>query len=357
MNSWEKWLRRAAVRLLGQGPRSLAQDSAGDLGAELLASFKGEDFAAPSSAENTPEFSFDVASWPCEMRREPSVDVWRMRKAGIYGEDGVIYDRRTRQALQETTNYWRTEPRNHPVFALPRAKPVQHFGGRSIFLGGLGGQTFYHFLVENLPKLTGLKPWLDKADRIVVQRYIEPTKEAWLRQAGCKLPIVWLKGLEHFTFDELFFCAPIVDDCRPGPGALRRLRELVACGVSNGKTNRRRCVWASRLGAQARRVDWEQCLIDNLPSGWEVVDFAASTPAQAVELGSEIRAFAGIHGAAFSNLGLWEPKVKVLEVYTTKEPPWYPTISMSAGHEHFTKFAKGEETIPEIVDALKVIGA
>lgn len=351
------FLRRAAVRLFGQGPRSLARESARELGAELLTSFPGEDFAAPSSAEVTPDLQFAVSDWAKEPRREPSVEVWRMRMAGIYGEDGVIYDRRTRQALRETTNYWRTEPWNHPVFQLPRAKPVQHFVGRSIFLGGLGGQTFYHFLVENLPKLTALQPWLDQADRIVVQRYIEPTKEAWLRQAGCKLPIVWLKGLEHFTFDELFFCAPIVDDCRPGPGAVRRLRELVACGVSNGKTNRRMCVWASRLGAHARRVDWEQRLIDNLPSGWEVVDFAAMTPAQTVKLGTEIRAFGGIHGAAFSNLGLWEPGVKVLEVYTTNEPPWYPTISMSAGHEHFTKFAKGEETIPEIVDALKVIGA
>jgi capsular polysaccharide biosynthesis protein len=98
-------------------------------------------------------------------------------------------------------------------------------------------------------------------------------------------------------------------------------------------------------------------LIDNFPSGWEVVDFAALTPAQTVKLGTEIRVFAGIHGAAFSNLGLWEPGVKVLEVYTTKEPPWYPTISMSAGHEHFTKFATDKGTIPEIVDALKVIGA
>jgi capsular polysaccharide biosynthesis protein len=190
-----------------------------------------------------------------------------------------------------------------------------------------------------------------------VQRYIEPTKEAWLRHAGCGLPIQWLSSLDHFTFDELVFCAPIVADCRPGPGALRRLREVARWAEAEPRADRTRCIWASRLGAHARPVEWEQRLIENLPSGWEAVDFAALTPAQAVEQGSEIRAFAGIHGAAFSNLGLWAPGVKVLEVYTTKEPPWYPTISMSAGHEHFVKFAKGEETIPETVDALKKIGA
>ena len=69
-----------------------------------------------------------------------------------------------------------------------------------------------------------------------------------------------------------------------------------------------------------------------------------------------MRVFAGIHGAAFSNLGLWAPGVKVLEVYTTKEPPWYPTISMSAGHEHFVKFAKGERVLPEVLEKLKEMG-
>jgi len=279
-----------------------------------------------------------------------------MRTAGIYGEDGVIYDRRTRQALRETTNYWRTEPWNHPVFQLPRAKVVQHFGGRSIFLGGLGGQTFYHFLVENLPKLTAMQPWLDQADRIVVQRYIEPTKEAWLRHANCGLPIQWLSSLDHFTFDELVFCAPIVNDCRPGPGALRRLREVARCGEAEPRADRTRCIWASRLGAHARPVEWEQRLIESLPSGWEVVDFAALTPEQAVKFGDQIRAFAGIHGAAFSNLGLWAPGVKVLEVYTTKEPPWYPTISISAGHKHFVKFATDKGVIPEMLEKMKEMG-
>jgi capsular polysaccharide biosynthesis protein len=349
-------IRRLAVRLFGEGPRTLARGSAGRLGAELLASSEGVEFAAPAVAEVTSNLSFAVSQWPSQTRREPSVDVWRMQTAGIYGEDGVIYDRRTRQALQETTIYWRREPRQHPVFELPRAKPVQHFPGRSIFLGGLGGQTFYHFLIENLPKLSALAPSLQDADRIVVQRYIEPTKEAWLRHAGCQLPIQWLQSLEHFTFDEVIFCAPIVADCRPGPGVLRRLREVARGHESAQRKNRTRCIWATRLAAHARPVKWEQRLIDNLPAGWEVVDFAKLTPLEAIEMGREIRFFAGLHGAAFSNLGLWESGIKVIEVYATKEPPWYPTISMSAGHEHFVKFAKDETAIPGILEAIQAMG-
>jgi capsular polysaccharide biosynthesis protein len=344
------------VRLFGEGPRALARGNAGRLGAELLASSEGDEFAAPAVADVTPKLPFAVSQWPTDIRREPTVAVWGMQAAGIYGEDGVIYDRRTRQALQETTIYWRREPRKHPVFELPHAKPVQHFPGRSIFLGGLGGQTFYHFLIENLPKLSALAPWLQDAERIVVQRYIEPTKEAWLGHAGCQLPVQWLQSLEHFTFDELIFCAPIVADCRPGPGALRRLREVVGVQRATGRQGRTRCIWASRVGAHARPIKWEQRLINNLPSGWEVVDLATLKPQEAIELGSQIRVFAGLHGAAFSNLGLWEPGMKVLEVYTTKEPPWYPTISMSAGHEHFVQFAKDETAIPGILEAIRAIG-
>lgn len=342
------WLRRAAVLLFGQGPRALAGGGAETLGAELLYRKEGRAFDAPAVEKVRPELPARVAEWPVEHRKEPPVQVWRMREAGIYDENGVVYDRRTRRAVREMTEFWWTTPERNPVFQLPRAKAVRHFPGRTVFLGGLGGQTFYHFLVEILPKLRAMAPWLQDAERLVVQRYIEPTKETWIRHAGCQLPIEWLVSLSHFTFDELIFCTPIVTDCRPGPTAIEDLRAVVGCRVSFPGARRTRCVWASRLRAGARRAEWEKQLIENLPAPWEVVDFSELTPGEAIDLGNEVAAFAGLHGAAFANLALWPPGVEVLEVYTGPNAPWYPCLSMTAKQRHRVFFAEDESSLGEI---------
>jgi capsular polysaccharide biosynthesis protein len=358
MMSVEEWLRRAVVRFLGEGPRCLAKGEAATLGVEILSSSESGVFEnAPAVNEVTPDLPVSVSAWPSVPLREPPLQVWRMRGAGIYGGDGVIYDRRTRRALRETTNYWFVDPEDHPVFKLPRAKPVQHFSGRSIFLGGLGGQTFYHFLIEGLPKLGALAEWGKNADRIIVPRYIESTKEAWLRHAGCRLPIVWLDSLSHFIFDELVFCMPVVADCKPGPGLLGKLRKVVGTQHPDSDVVRKRCVWASRVGPHARSVEWEQDLISALPPSWEVVDFGALKPWEAIDLGAQVRAFAGLHGAAFSNLGLWNPGVKVLEIYTRPNLTWYPSISLAAGHQHYVQFADDKGAVPRLIKTLEEFGA
>jgi hypothetical protein len=341
-------LRRAAVRLFGQGPRKLAKGGAETLGAELLSTEEGREFYGPAVEKVQPELPECVKDWPVALRQEPPVQVWRMRNAGIYDENGVVYDRRSRQAVREMSAFWWTSAEQNPVFQMPRAKKVRHFPGRSVFLGGLGGQTFYHFLVEILPKLQPLGPWLPGAERLIVQRYIEPTKVTWLQHAGCDLPIEWLNSLSHFTFDELIFCMPIVTDCRPGPGALQVLRSVVGGDAWSGSPPRTRCIWASRLGVHAHRAEWEKRLIENLPSPWEVVDFAEISPQEAIDLGREVKAFAGLHGAAFSNLALWSPGVEVLEVYTGPNAPWYPCLSMTAKHNHRVVFAEGEASVPGI---------
>jgi capsular polysaccharide biosynthesis protein len=358
MMSMEEWLRRSMVRFFGEGPRCLAKGEAATLGAEMLSSSEPGVFQnAPVVNEVTPDLPASVSAWPCAPLREPPIQVWRMRDAGIYGGDGVIYDRRTRQALRETTNYWFVDPQDHPVFKMPRANKPERFAGRSVFLGGLGGQTFYHFLIEGLPKLGALSAWMQDAERIVVPRYIEATKEAWLRKAGCRLPIVWLDSLSHFVFDELVFCMPVVADCKPGPGLLNELRKVLGIPEASHHGTRERCVWASRLGPHARNVDWEQDLIDALPPSWEVVDFGALKPQEAIDFGARVQAFAGLHGAAFSNLGLWNPGIKVLEIYTRPNLTWYPAISLAAGHHHYVKFAHDKGAVPVLIKALEEFSA
>jgi capsular polysaccharide biosynthesis protein len=343
-------VRRAVTLALGEGPKRIASLAPRGEECALLLEEPGESFTAPASPQVSPDLPSPVSAWPQTKVTAPVRRIWSVQQAGLFDDDGVIYDLRTRAAFVETLTYWHRPPGRHPALALRRGRPARVLEGTSIFLGGLGGQTFYHFLVENLPKISWLRPWLAQADRIVVQNYLEPTKAAWLRHVGMPLPVEWLNPLDHFHCERLIFCTPLVADCLPGVETIARLRQLTRPSAEIKR--RHRFVWATRRNNAVRNVSWEEDLQRRLPAGWEIIDFAQLTPAETIALGEECAGFAGLHGAAFANLALWREGIRVLEVYTQSHAPWYPCLSLSAGHQHEIIFANSPNGIPEIVQRL-----
>lgn len=351
--SWRDcwFLRRSAVRLFGQGPRVLAPGDPATVGAELLRSDQPPPFNAPACREVTANLPACVADWPLASHMPAAGQVWRLHEAALYDDDGVIYHRPTRRALRETLVYWKIPPHRHPALGLPRVLPARNLPGITLFLGGLGGQTFYHFLVENLPKLALLQPWLATAERILVQNYLEPIKLAWLHRIGVTLPVEWLAPLDHIHCETLLFCTPLVDDCRPSPRIVATLRQLLGVPVVPPAPRSRR-IWATRINHAARPAPWEKNLVEHLPAGWEVIDLARLSPDELLALGREVAVFAGLHGAAFANLALFPSGVRVLEIYTRPHEAWYPCLSLSAGHHHEVAFADSAASIPALAQRL-----
>lgn len=336
MERLDHWpLRRLAVRFLGQGPRTIG--SVRDI-AQPLVRKPGGALQAPASGLNvTPDLPGEVANWPQVIQNAPGIALYLLDEVGIYDDDGALYDLRTRRAFVETLHDWSASPRRHPALALPFVKPARKLKGLSLFLGGLGGQTFYHFLIDNLPRLTLLSRLYPDARRIIVQDHIAANKIAWLRHAGCDLPVEWLRPLDHLHCERLAFTTHPNSIFAASPWSLASLRLLA--GVGAARPSRNRCIWASRLVATARAMPWEQDVISNLPSPWEVVDFGALTPAEAIETMAECTALAGLHGAAIANIALAPAGLRVLEVFSAPNHAWYPTISTLSGHHHSVLFA------------------
>jgi capsular polysaccharide biosynthesis protein len=288
-------------------------------------------FADPRVEDSRP---CAVADWPIVRRREPDRIVYRLDDAGLYDDDATIYHRPTRQAVYETLDYWNRPKRRHPVFELPRIKARQHLPGVSWFIGGLGGQTFYHFLLETLPQLALLERCAPAPSRVLVQGYIEPSKSAWLQRAGLRSPLTWMNPLDHYTCETLFFTSRVADHYHPNPWTIETLQTLTHCPKQASRLPDQH-IWALRRGVSVRAIPWEEEVVEKLPPHWSAVDFSQLTPEQTIDTCQNCAAFAGFHGAALANLAFVPSGAVVHEFYNEPKECWYPALSRRAGHHHF----------------------
>ncbi len=333
MTRAEWCLRRLAVRLAGQGPRTSAPLARFGSGLRELRHETGGKFSTFAPRRVDAIQPTWTSEWPRAAAAEPDRCAYILSGGGLYDGDGVIYERTTRCAIRESLDFTPTPASRHPAMGRPRLHPPHILPGTSVFVGGLGGRTFYHFLVETLPQIAWLQPEIDRCDRLIVQGYIEPQKEAWLRRAGVRVPIVWLQPLDHLICPELVFCPRLVAHYQPNPWATATLQRLVGARPASVPA-RSRFIWADRRSSHVRIVPWESDLVARLPAPWNPVDFSALTPQQTIDLCAECTGFAGFHGAAFSNLAFCPPGTRVFEFYPEPKESWYPALSDCVGHRH-----------------------
>lgn len=264
---------------------------------------------------------------------EPDRIAFAMSDAGVYGNHGRVYDPRTRTFIAETCEDWDHHFDRSPVMARPGFPAAERLPGTSLLLSTLGGQTFYHFFVETLPKLALLRPFLGHCDRILVSRYGEEWKRRWLRLWGLEHKAVFIHELSHYVCDQLLFTNRLVRHFEAGPWAVKTLRQTPGLVVAQTPPAEGRVLWLDRTRDHMRPVAWEKELQAAMP--WvQPVCVADLTPVQAAELFGSARIIFGFHGAAFANMVFTPPGARVIEVFTEPNYPWYARLAQSCGHDH-----------------------
>jgi capsular polysaccharide biosynthesis protein len=265
--------------------------------------------------------------------REPDRLAFAMADAGVYGNHGRVYDPHSRAFIAETCEDWVESFDRHSTLAMPGFPAAQRLPGVSALLTTLGGQTFYHFFVETLPKLAFLRPYLDQCDHLLLSRYGEEWKRRWLALWGLEHKAIFLSELSHYTCDQLLFSSRVVRHFEAGPWAVQTLRALPGLPVAPALNPRGRVLWLDRSKQHMRTVKWEQRLIEAMP--WvEPVRLDELTPAQTAKLFGEARAILGFHGAAFANMVFAPAGAQVIEIFVEPNYPWYARLAQSCGHTH-----------------------
>lgn len=265
--------------------------------------------------------------------REPDRVAYAMADAGVYGNYGRVYDPRTRAFVAETCEDWDHAFHRHPSLATPGFPAPERLPGVSALLTTLGGQTFYHFFVETLPKLVFLRPYLERCDRLLLSRYGEDWKRRWLALWGLEHKAVFLNELSHYTCDQLLFTSRLVRHFEAGPWTVETLRALPGLPPAPALNPSGRVLWLDRSKQHMRRVAWEQDLVAALPEV-EPVRVDELTPAETARVFGEARAVLGFHGAAFANMVFCPPGTRVTEIFVQPNYPWYARLAQSCGHDH-----------------------
>jgi hypothetical protein len=170
---------------------------------------------------------------------------------------------------------------------------------------------FYHWLIEDLPLYLRLKKYYANCETLVYEnapKYVLTFLE--------KMHIEYLMVPRFAKLFEYTFISRGDSVGWPNPRDIETLKEL---RFDIAKTEIKKSkVYISRLG-DSRSPDFEKELIQNLTkSGWTVVDFNLISLIEQINLISNARVIAGVHGAGLSSI-VWLPDgSKVIELGTDR---------------------------------------
>ncbi len=286
---------------------------------------------------------------------EPDRLLFAAADAGVYGNHGWIYAPKARQFVAESCETWDGPFLQHDLFSRPGFPKAERLPGVSLLLSSLGGQTFYHFFTETLPKLALARELLDACDHVLISRYGEEWKMRWLQAWGVGSKVRVLNELSHLRCDQLIFTNRLVRHFEASPWAVEVLRHLPGLPPVPSKAGTE-VVWLDRAGTHVRKVDWEPSVAGAI--GARPVRLEQLSPAEGAAACGKARVLVGFHGAAFCNMVFCPPGTGVLEIFLQPHYPWYARLAQSCGHHHRALLvANGSDAIPQIAEALRGLQA
>ena len=266
--------------------------------------------------------------------REPTRRLYALAGGVVRGAEGAVIDPASGLAVRETVETWDEPLARHAALRPDGFEPVVRLPGVSMLLATLGGEGFFHFLIDALPKLALVREVSRSVDHVLVAGRGEPWRTAWLVQAGVDPARVrWLSAASHLACDQLLFTNRLVHHFEPNPWAVAALRSLVPSPEPRAGDDRA-VLWLDRTHAPARRKPWEGALHAVAAPDATAVDFAGAAPLDVASACARAGAFAGLHGAAFANILFAPAGARVLEFQAEPVAPWYARLAAVCGHRH-----------------------
>ncbi len=283
----------------------------------------------------------------------PPRQVFALDDAGVITSDGVVYCRRTRRAVAETAIRWTAPATEHPILGAAGHPPARALPGLTLSLLTLSGEGFYHFLLEAIPRLRLLRPWLERADQVLSPGRPDGLHARWLAHAGVPSEkIVWMEGLCHVACEQLLFTSAPMRNYQPDPWVLGAVRGSFPPPAPAPDAPRR--LWISRRDARLRLLSWEDELLARLP-GFTRVELAGLSPAEQIALAAGADVIAGPHGAGLSHVVFGRPGARVVELFPhVRRQPVYARLAALAGLDYAWAVADFDRTpdLPALAAAI-----
>jgi capsular polysaccharide biosynthesis protein len=224
--------------------------------------------------------------------------------------------------IEELSTYWGTlNWRQHPMYLHPFPDPPQEVPGRLAVLAGRGDHSYYHFLIDILPRLAALEaPGVPEPDR-----WYAPLQHGFQSQilelAGF-LPgreVIDADLVPHVRAESLLTPTFPDNHLRTPPWSVEFIRERLRDPALELVPGRR--IYVTRGTARNSRtvtneIELREMLGDR---GFSVVDPGALPVADQIRAFAEAEWIVSPHGAGLTNLAFASPGASVIEMF----PPDY----------------------------------
>jgi len=228
---------------------------------------------------------------------------------------------------------------------LPKPQPVN---GRTLVLASTGGDTYFHWMTDVLPRL-GLarRGGHDPAsfDWVLVNGLTYPFQQETLKHIGIPKNrcLAFQKAKLAYEMEEaLLPSLPGVPGVVP-PETVDFLRNT----FPTGKEPRSRKIFIGRSGAKHRILIHEKEIWAQLQKrGYESVDCGKLSVQEQAEIFGSAEVVVGAHGAALTNLVFCRPGTRVVELFSPAYVnPCYRDLCVAAELRHAAVIGSGKDWV------------
>ena len=271
--------------------------------------------------------------------------------------NGVAVITSNNYLVSDASIHMRVDPNNpkkHPVFHQD-IQPPTYLDKTVAVLSAAGGNTFFHWLVDALPRYDILRrspDWFQDIDYFIVNNLAQPFQRDSLNNLNIPSEkLITAADYPHLQAKRLLVPSFVRHQtCNIGNWAFDFLRqELVPQTIRDlDDSDKTRRLYISRNKASSRRLLNEDIILANLQKkGFERVFLEDYSLTEQIELFATANCIIAPHGAGLTNLVFCPKHTKVLEIYS----PNYVSVSYwnicnQVGLDYYYLFGTGQRPQP-----------
>lgn len=200
--------------------------------------------------------------------------------------------------------------------------PVRELDEDVILLGG--SPNYYHWLIDNLPRLLHVKPHIGR-ERLLVPENLLPFQRRTLELLGYgEDRLIFVGNHECVRASRVLVPSLLAMSTFPHPEVVKMLRRWFLFKRHPDKPSRR--IFVSRADAQSRRLVNEDALWPILSRhGFERVVLGQMSFDEQVRLFAEVDVLLAVHGAGMTNMVFMPPNSRVIEIACAQHPATFFT--------------------------------
>ena len=268
-----------------------------------------------------------------------------IERVTVYGPTVAVVDERQR-LLWDVSCEWGQPPELNWTMRRVWMPSTSFLKGKALILAATGGESYYHWMIDVLPRIelakkSGFK--LDSFDYFIVNGITKPFQQETLQALGIPLEKCRVFGKRK----KGYLCEEAVLPSMPGPMGLPPpeivdfLRSSFSDGpkkgaellfVGRGKGDRRPLVEAEKIWAGLQKLGFAQIEPERMSVAEQVRAFRSA------------RVVVGAHGAALANLAFCRPGTYVIELFSPRYVnPCYRNLALAAGLLHGAVIGNGRD--------------